>query len=148
MNTYKLRCLEEFIKITHFDNKYPEHHNIFITNLRDNIAYIFNGDKFVASDKNDTLNELINDHTNEINLSLDNHRKKLNEYTILKIEEMINKLESENKFYDDNNNKVYSNYKVYKLNNIKNDIYNLSDRNKLEILKNMNLIKKTYEELE
>jgi len=82
MTNYKYKCLEEFIKKVHFNDKYPEYGNIFITNLRDNIAYIFDGKEFIASDKTDTIIELIDDHANEINLSLDNHKENLNDYTI------------------------------------------------------------------
>ena len=106
MNTFKYKCIEEFIKKVHFNDKHPEYGNIFITNLRDNIAYIFDGKEFIASDKTDTIYDLIDDHTNEINLSLDNHRAKLDAYTISKIEEMLNKLESEDKFIDENNIKI------------------------------------------
>jgi len=139
------KCIEEFIKKTHFNDAHPEYNNIFITNLRDNIAYIFDGKEFIASDKNDTLNDLIIDHANEINLTLDVHRKKLNDYTIKKIEDMLFKLESEDKFVDENNNKIYNNYKVYKINKIKKDIYNLSDRKKLELLQNIELFEEKYE---
>jgi hypothetical protein len=145
MTTFQYKVLEEFIKKTHFNDNHPEYNNIFITNLRSNIAFIFDGKEFIATDKNDVLNELISDHTNEINLSLDIHRKKLNNYTIKKIEGMLKKLESEDKFVDENNNKSFNNYKVYKMNTIKTDIYNLSDRKKLELLQNMQLFEKTYE---
>ena len=146
MTNYKYKCLEEFIKKVHFNDKYPEYGNIFITNLRDNIAYIFDGKEFIASDKTDTIIELIDDHANEINLSLDNHKENLNDYTIKKIEDMLEKLESEDKFLDENNNKTYNNYKVYKINCIKKDIYNLSDRKKLELLQNINLFEKHNDE--
>ncbi len=146
MTTHKMKCLEELIKKTHFNDKYPEYGNIFITNLRDNIAYIFDGKEFIATNRTATLVDLVDNHTNEINLSLDNHRAKLDEYTITKIEEMLNKLESNDKFIDVNNNKTYGNYKVYKLNNITTDIYNLSDRKKLEVLQTMKLIEKSYDD--
>ena len=146
MTNYKYKCLEEFIKKVHFNDKYPEYGNIFITNLRDNIAYIFDGKEFIACDKTDTIIELIDDHANEINLSLDNHKENLNDYTIKKIEDMLQKLESEDKFLDENNSKTYNNYKVYKINCIKKDIYNLSDRKKLELLQNINLFEKHNDE--
>ena len=147
MNTFKYKCIEEFIKKVHFNDKHPEYGNIFITNLRDNTAYIFDCKEFVASDKTDTMYDLVEDHANEINLSLDTHRAKLNEYTISKIEDMLEKLESEQK-YTDENNKVYATYKVYKVNNLKKDIYNLSDRKKLEILQNTQLYEKYYDDID
>ncbi len=147
MNTYKYKCIEELIKKVHFNDKHPEYGNIFITNLRDNVAYIFDGNEFIASDKTDTIIDLIDNHANEINLTLDNHRAKLNEYTITKIEDLLHKLESEDKFIDENN-KSYSTYKVYKMNVVKKDIYNLSDRKKLELLQNMKLYEQIDEDID
>ncbi len=147
MNTFKYKCIEEFIKKVHFNDKHPEYGNIFITNLRDNIAYIFDGNEFIASDKTDTIIDLIDDHANEINLTLDTHRAKLNDYTITKIEDMLQKLEREDKFIDENN-KSYSTYKVYKMNLVKKDIYNLSDRKKLELLQNMKLYEQFNEDID
>ena len=148
MTNFKYKCIEEFIKQVHFNDKHPEYGNIFITNLRDNIAYVFDGNEFMAHDKTDTMIELIDDHANEINLSLDNHRKNLNPYTITKIEDMLKKLESEEKYTDENNGKTYDSYKVYKMNTVKKDIYNLSDRKKLEMLQNIELFEKRYDEFD
>lgn len=137
-----MKSLEEFIKQVHFNKKHPEYGNIYITNMKDNLAYIFNGSEFIVTDKNETLNDLVDNHTTEINLSLEKHRATLSSYTINKIEEMINKLESNNKFIDHQNNKTFSCYKVYKINNIKKDIYNLSDRKNLDLLCNSKLFEK------
>ena len=40
--------VEESIKLVHFNDNRPEYKNILITNLRDNIAYIFDGNKFTG----------------------------------------------------------------------------------------------------
>ena len=145
----QFRCLEESIKHIHFNDELPEYNNIFITNMKDNIAYVFNGKQFITVMKNEMLNELIDIHVNEINLSLEKNKNKINEYYVNKIEEFLNKLNDDNtKFTDHNNNRTYNNYKAYKINSVKLLIYNESDKKKLETLNGMILHKKTYDEID
>ncbi len=63
------KSLEESIKQTHFNKDHPEYNNIFITNMRDNLAYIFDGNKMIAITKTEVLTDLIDMHMIEINLS-------------------------------------------------------------------------------
>jgi len=56
------QSLEESIKQTHFNEKLPEYSNIFITNMKDDLGYVFNGTHFVSIRKNEMINELINVH--------------------------------------------------------------------------------------
>jgi hypothetical protein len=51
INKYS-NSIEESIKIIHFNKNFPEYNNVFITNLKDNTAYIFDGEKFSATLKN------------------------------------------------------------------------------------------------
>jgi hypothetical protein len=48
------------------------------------------------------------------------------------------------KFTDHNNNRTYNSYKAYKMNSIKLLIYNESDKKKLEMLNDMELYEKEY----
>ena len=43
----KFKSIEESIKTIHFNNNHPECQNILITNLRDDIAHVFDGEKFI-----------------------------------------------------------------------------------------------------
>jgi len=106
----QFKCLEESIKQIHFNDQLPEYNNIFITNMKDDIAYVFNGKQFISVRKNEMLNELIDSHVNEINLSLEKNKNKINEYYVNKIEEFLNKLNDDTTKFTDNNN-----YKAYKI---------------------------------
>jgi hypothetical protein len=107
--------IEESIKQVHFNEDFPEYNNVFITNMRDNLAYVFNGDKFISIHKNEMLNELIDQHTNEINISLDKNKNKISQQTIEIIETLIDKLnDKENKFTDNYNNKTFDTYRACK----------------------------------
>jgi hypothetical protein len=138
--------LEESIKQVHFNDNLPEYSNLYITNMRDDLAYVFNGKEFVAVKKNTMLNELVDIHINEINLSLEKYRKKLDPSVIDILEKFLDKLNDEyTKKIDYDTDKTYPNYKAYKIDSIKLMIYNESDKNKLELLRSIPLEEKTYE---
>jgi hypothetical protein len=135
--------LEEGISKTHFNEKLPEYSNIFITNLKDPLSYIFNGKAFITVKKHNMLNELIDTHINEINLSYDKMKNKIIPKHADRIENFLQKLNDiDTKYKDPENDRVYSNYKAYKMDAIKLAIYNGSDKKKLESLKNIKLIEK------
>jgi hypothetical protein len=142
---HQYMSLEESIKRVHFNDEHPEYNNIFITNLKDDIAYIFNGEDFIVLDKNEVLSNLVDLHQNEINISLEKHKKKLNFNVARRLEDFLDKLNDENrKFKDVENNKIYNNYKAYKIHSIKKIIYNKSKKNKLDLYKNSDLHEKVY----
>ena len=142
----KYLCIEESILKFHFNEDFPEYGNIFITNMKDDLAYIFNGSKFIMVKKNEVLNELIDIHKNEINLSLERNINKLNESYVTKIEDFLNRINQENvKFTDENNNRTYPSYKAYKMDAIKLLIYNNSDKKKLEMLNKIELHEKVLD---
>jgi hypothetical protein len=86
-------CIEESIKTVHFnknlpeilnskefkitdsekslDYSEPEYNNIFITNMKDTIAYIFDGSKFILTSKDTVINDLYNSHLENIEQFLD-----------------------------------------------------------------------------
>jgi len=61
-----MSSLEESIKMIHFNEKRPELKNIYITNLKDKYAYIFDGNKFIAVLKSDILEEIVDNHIENI----------------------------------------------------------------------------------
>ena len=138
--------LEESIKLVHFNKDLPEYNNVFITNMRDDIGYIFNGKEFISIKKNEMLNELIDSHVKEINLSLEKHKNKLNEKYVTRLEKFLDMLnDDDTKFTDQNNQRTFPSYKAYKMNSIKLLIYNSSDKKKLDELNSVELKEKTYE---
>ncbi len=135
--------LEEGITKTHFNEKLPEYSNVFITNLKDPLSYIFNGKAFIIVKKHNMLDDLMNTHINEINLTYEKMKNKIIPNHADRIEKFLTKLnDNETKYIDPDNDRVYSNYKAYKMDAIKLAIYNNSDKKKLEVLKNIKLIEK------
>jgi hypothetical protein len=138
--------IEESIKLIHFNKDLPEYNNVFITNMRDDIGYIFNGKEFISVKKNEMINELIDSHIKEINLSLEKHKNNLNDKYVNRLEKFLDMLNDEDtKFTDQNNQRTFSSYKAYKMNSIKLLIYNSSDKKKLDELQNIELCEKIYD---
>ena len=136
--------LEESIKKIHFKDL-PEYNNVFITNMKDDIAYVFNGKQFISVRKNDMLNQLIDMHVDEINISFEKNKGKLNEKQIERLEKFIDMLNDEDTKYKDGTQRIFSNYKAYKINEVKLMIYNESDNKKLSNLTNIELFEKQEE---
>ena len=124
--------VEKSIKLTHFNDNRPELKNIIITNLQNNIGYIFNGEKFEAKPKEIILNDLFDKHLDNIENYIcesDILQNKIQNNVIL--DKIINQRFP--KFIEDLNN---DKYRTDKLNELKLLTYNKSDtkvlKNKLE----------------
>jgi hypothetical protein len=141
---HKWLSIEESIKTIHFNDKFPEYNNIYVTNLRDNIGYTFNGKQFVATDKNEMVNDLIDSHIFEISVAIDKYKPKLNERVLDALKKFIKRIEDLDTSIRDcnNNNKKYSNYKSFTNNSIKKILYNYTDKKKFNKLKNLELEEK------
>lgn len=131
----KYKAIEESIKTIHFNDDRPEYRNIYITNLRDNIAYIYNGNKFEAVQKHSIINQLIDQHMNNIEVSYDDYKNRLPEKTVGILDKLIEKIQDEHTaMIDEENNKEFKNYKMFKINEVKLMIYNETGNN-TEVIK-------------
>ncbi len=123
----KFSSIEQSIEMVHLNKLKPELQNIMINNLNNGIAYTYDGDTFIAQDKNTVIEDMIEAHLDNIEMIINqendnNIRNKLDQNTIKKLEELRERLDDEEKFKI--NNKTYDNYKSYKINQIKLLIYN------------------------
>jgi hypothetical protein len=67
-------AIPKMIEAIHFNDEKPENKNIMITNKKDNLVKVFQGDKWIYKNKNDTITDLvdskytiIDDHYEELN---------------------------------------------------------------------------------
>lgn len=114
------QILENIIKYIHFNDKFPQFKNILITNIQNNIAYKYDEieNKFIATDKNDLINDLIEFSLTDLGDLLEKNETKLKQQTINNVHTIINNMDGDNiKFYEN------------KKNNIKLLVYN--NRNKI-----------------
>ena len=147
----RYKAIEESIKKVHFNDDRPEYRNIYITNLRDNIAYVYNGNKFEAVQKHSIINQLIDQHMNNIEVSFEDYKDKLPERTIEILDKLIEKLQDEHtSMVDEENNKEFKNYRMFKINEVKLMIYNETGNN-TEVIKlkyNNSIFNKPIKEIE
>ena len=135
--------IEESIKTIHFNKNLPEYNNVFITNLKDNNAYIFNGTKFIVANKNEIIDELVTSHIDEIESSVKEYENKIPQNKLKYIHKFLNNINDEDTIYTiEHLKKKYPNYKLYKNNLMKKLIYNYSDPKLLEKIKTLDLINK------
>ena len=52
-------CIPHLIKKIHFDPDKPENHNIYISNIKNNYAMLYDGDKWNLTNKDDLINEIL-----------------------------------------------------------------------------------------
>jgi len=105
----RFSCLEEIIKIAHCSN-YKQFKNIIITNLKDNIAYKYDNKLkyFISIDKNEIINELIDNRVCDIGEIYDEliENNKLDETTVRLIKEFIEKINSDTEYKTQQNHNL------------------------------------------
>ena len=52
-------CIPHLIQKIHFDPDKPENHNIYISNIKNNYAMIYDGDKWNLTNRDDLINEIL-----------------------------------------------------------------------------------------
>ena len=57
-------CVPHMIKKIHFDPSKPENHNIYISNIKNNYVMIYDGSKWNIKNRNEIINDMIEDKTN------------------------------------------------------------------------------------
>ena len=97
---HKCNAIEKITKEIHCNDKFPQCRNIFITNLKDNIAYTYDDEykDFIAVDKNKTLEDLIRKKAGNMETFLKNNEFDLKENFRNKIEEIIDRASMDDDF--------------------------------------------------
>ena len=77
----KFNSLPYMIDYVHFNKDYPQYMNFIITSIKNNIAYKYDEKKkqFIAGNKEELLNELIDNRMFDIDTFYNTHIDKLND---------------------------------------------------------------------
>jgi len=59
-------AVPEMVKSIHFNKNKPEYHNVYISNMRDSYAMIYDGNKWCLKDRNEILDQLYDDKLNHL----------------------------------------------------------------------------------
>ena len=111
---YRYCSLPHLVEYTHFNDKYPQFKNILITNTQNTLAYKFDNKKkkFITVNKNDLLDDIIDERMCDLSSFYDELENDLDEKTKEILEIVKEKIESD------------SAYKELKKKDIKLIIYN------------------------
>jgi aryl carrier-like protein len=123
---HKGKSLNRLIEYIHGGDKYPQFHNIAITNMQNNVAYKYDSKKktFVATTKKELLDDVLLERANDIEDFLDVHFDSLSGFTKKVLNETMEKLQDDDNFRNDkldqikmiiyNNNNDIKKYKIIK----------------------------------
>ena len=100
------KSVENLVKYTSCNKNTPEYHNLLITNRKENLIHVFDGNKWELANKKDTLEHLIG---NRLDYLLDRYYElKSENKTTPAIDRKINLLQ---KAYDHNNEELFKRVK-------------------------------------
>jgi len=90
-------CLPELVEYTHFNDKYPQFKNILITNTQNTLAYKYDNKKqqFVAVNKDELLDDIVDERMCDISSFYDELENDLDEKTKEIIEKVKEKIEND-----------------------------------------------------
>ena len=124
----KYQSLNYLVDYIHCNNKFPEFNNVAITNLQNNIAYMYDNNKrqFIATNKDELIDEIISYRMSDLGEFYDIHLDSLDNKTKKIISELIEKMENDDK------------YLMKKKDQIKLLVYNNKDKtiDKINLIKN------------
>lgn len=111
-------CLDNLVKLIHFNDKFPQFKNIMITNINNSIAYKYDTklNKFIAVTKDELLNSVVSLRVDDINFFYEQLENKLDERTRKALDRFMKRFGEDDEFRE------------MKKKDIKFIIYNNSDK--------------------
>lgn len=96
----------ELAKLMHCSGKYPQFNNSIISNLKSEYALTYNDeeDKFVTTNKDDLVSDIVSCRTSDVGDILKENKKKVSKATNYKVAELIDMLDNDD---DTKKNKNY-----------------------------------------
>jgi hypothetical protein len=132
---HKKFSLEESIKAVHCNDTRPEYKNIYITNLRNDYAYTFDGNKFINVYKEQAISDLVNEHCDFIEETVETYKNKIPKDAYKILQKFIEQMNDEDtEFTHHEINKTYPNYRKYKIESVKLLIFNNTDKNIIKVI--------------
>jgi len=96
----RFNSLPFLVEYTHFNNKYPQFKNILITNTQNNLAYKYDNKKkqFIAVDKNELLEDIVDERMCDINSFYEELETDLDDKTREILEKAKDKIDNDPEF--------------------------------------------------
>ena len=88
---------EQLTKTIHFNNKYPEFHNVYIANIKENYGMTYDGKKWNLVHKKDLINNIYDDKKYFVQDNLEEFTKSLSSYKIESLKRWLKSDENDDK---------------------------------------------------
>ena len=113
-------CIPHIIKMLHFNPKYPENHNIYISNLKNSYIMVYNGDEWDTLNRDDVIDDIIDDKESLIENRIVNWENNQEKYKtiVCKFKNYLEKKDNDivlNKIKNEIKLLLYNNKKLVKL---------------------------------
>ena len=117
---HKNMCIPHIIKMLHFNPKYPENHNIYISNLKNSYIMVYNGDEWDTLNRDDVIDDIIDDKESLIENRIVNWENNQEKYKtiVCKFKNYLEKKDNDivlNKIKNEIKLLLYNNKKLVKL---------------------------------
>jgi regulator of replication initiation timing len=84
----------ELVRRIHFDEKVPENHNVYISNLRNKYILTYDGNRWRLSDREEKLQTIYDDHSDILERKFDDLIESLDKTTVAKFQAFLNYVNS------------------------------------------------------
>lgn len=93
----RYKSVLELVKLMHCSGKYPQFNNSIISNLKSEFALTYdeNEDKFVTTDKDELVSDIVSYRTTNVEEILEENKDKISKQTDKKVKELIEILEKD-----------------------------------------------------
>jgi len=137
----RFMALEESIKKVHFNPEKEHYQNIYVTNLEGKFAHVYTGgNSLQVIDKNELLEQLVDDHTCQIDHHKDMYIEK-DPKLFNQLDKLVIDIIDEQKSYVCDG-KTYKNFLEFKKSGLNALLYNNTDKQKFNKLSKMKLVEK------
>ena len=109
-------CIPQCVRQVHCNEKFPEHMNMYISNLRDNYIMVYENNDWNVKDRDDVLEFLILDKNAQLEEWLDEHGHKY--------PDMMKKFKHYTNMYNEDDGSINRKIKHY----MKIDLYNVKNK--------------------
>jgi len=83
------KSVPNLVEYVHFNKNKPQNHNVYISNMQNNYVLVYDGNDWKLKERDDILQQLVDDKTEILSEKFDNLLDKLDESTIKKFQRFL-----------------------------------------------------------
>lgn len=86
-----LRSVQEFIEHSNFHPDHPENHNIYIANIRDEYLVLFDGKRWIITDRDEKMEDIIYAKSDHLDIKFNELKHEMDPRDVAKFQKFIEK---------------------------------------------------------